>query len=247
MRLELFFNGTPYQFARIALDYAVSRLDGDKWSHLFIEWPQCETCKPDADYTAILIHSPETLRPPEYRHPASVTAELQPSGQTRLIVEAENTDWPGLAEWWELLHAEMKRLGRLDAQLRPNGNAGDSNVTIIAQSVNIGSDVAGRDITKEPPSRQPATSAALGDGLSAKGEPTSYDLANLRQNLAKHFNIDELRTLCFDLGIEHENLPETKDGMARELVAYCERTGKIPELVAQCRTLRPNVSWEEVP
>ncbi len=35
-----------------------------------------------------------------------------------------------------------------------------SGVTIIAQSVNIGGDVAVGDITKEPPSRQPATSVA---------------------------------------------------------------------------------------
>ena len=70
-------------------------------------------------------------------------------------------------------------------------------------------------------------------------------LANLRQNLAEHFNKDELRTLCFDMGIKHENLPaDTLDGMARELVACCERTGKIPELVAQCRKRHPKVSWE---
>ena len=63
--------------------------------------------------------------------------------------------------------------------------------------------------------------------------------AKLRENLAEHFNKDELCTLCFDLGIKHENLAaDTIDGMARELVAYCERTGKIPELVAQCRKLR---------
>ena len=70
-------------------------------------------------------------------------------------------------------------------------------------------------------------------------------LAKLRQNLAEHFSIDELRTLCFDMGIKHENLPaDTLDGMARELVSYCERACRIPELVAQCRKLRPNVAWE---
>jgi hypothetical protein len=74
----------------------------------------------------------------------------------------------------------------------------------------------------------------------------SYHRTKLRRNLAEHFNKDELRTLCFDLGIEHENLPEAKDGMARELVAYCVRTGRIAELVAKCRELRPNVSWPEV-
>ncbi len=67
----------------------------------------------------------------------------------------------------------------------------------------------------------------------------------LRRNLAEHFNKDELLTLCFDLSIKHENLAaDTLDGMARELVDYCQRTVQTPALIAKCRELRPNVSWE---
>ncbi len=69
--------------------------------------------------------------------------------------------------------------------------------------------------------------------------------AKLRQNLEEHFSKEELRTLCFDLGIKYENFPEALDGMAREIVAYCERTGHIPELLAYCLKLRPKVSWSE--
>ncbi len=69
------------------------------------------------------------------------------------------------------------------------------------------------------------------------------DLAELRRKIAEHFNKDELRTLCFDLGIEHENLPETKDGMARELVAHCQRQERTSELAAVCQKLRPRVEW----
>ena len=83
--------------------------------------------------------------------------------------------------------------------------------------------------------------------LRAQGSHPTDHRAVLRQNLVDHFNREELRTLCFDLGIEHENLPDAKESLARELVAHCERTGKIRELVAQCRKLRPNVSWEVVP
>ena len=69
--------------------------------------------------------------------------------------------------------------------------------------------------------------------------------AKLRRNLVECFNLDELRTLCFDMGIKYENLLAfTLDGMARELVDYCKRAGKIRELVAKCRELRPNISWE---
>lgn len=86
-----------------------------------------------------------------------------------------------------------------------------------------------------------------GKGASAEGKRKLEYRAELRQNLTGRFNRDELRTLCFDLGIEHENLPETKDGMARELVAYCERTGSISRLVAKCGELRPNDAWEDKP
>ena len=72
-------------------------------------------------------------------------------------------------------------------------------------------------------------------------------LAELRQNLATHFNREELRTLCFDLDIDHENLPEAKDSMARELVAHCERRQCILELARKCRKLRPEVAWPSLP
>jgi hypothetical protein len=84
-------------------------------------------------------------------------------------------------------------------------------------------------------------------GERAEGTLPPEYRADLRRNLAEYFNRDELRTLCFDLGIDHESLPEEKDGMARELVAYCERHSRIPELVEKCRELRPNVLWEDKP
>lgn len=86
-----------------------------------------------------------------------------------------------------------------------------------------------------------------GKGTSAESKRTLEYRARLRQNLTERFNRGELRTLCFDLGIEYENLPEMKDGMARELVARCERTGSISALVAKCKELRPDVSWDDMP
>jgi hypothetical protein len=65
----------------------------------------------------------------------------------------------------------------------------------------------------------------------------------LRQNLASLFNKDELCTLCFDLGIQYDNLPSTLDGMARELVANCERHGRLSELAEKGKRLRPNALW----
>jgi tetratricopeptide (TPR) repeat protein len=69
------------------------------------------------------------------------------------------------------------------------------------------------------------------------------DRAVLRKRLSESFNKEELRTLCFDLGLEHDNLPDVRNGMARELVAHCERHGLIPHLIRECQRRRPNVHW----
>lgn len=66
-------------------------------------------------------------------------------------------------------------------------------------------------------------------------------LVDLRHIVQIHFSEGELRDLCFDLKVEYEGLAgEGKDGKVRELVAYLERRGRIPELIAACRDLRPN-------
>ena len=75
--------------------------------------------------------------------------------------------------------------------------------------------------------------------------PTHRHTVKLRENLVAHFNKEELRNLSFDLDIQYENLPETLDGMARELVAHCLRYGRFFELVEKCSKLRPIVSWED--
>ena len=67
----------------------------------------------------------------------------------------------------------------------------------------------------------------------------------LREKLAQYFNKEELRTLCFDLGIQYEDLPDTLEGMARDLVAFLDRRGRIPDLIARCRTLRPNLTYDQ--
>jgi len=74
------------------------------------------------------------------------------------------------------------------------------------------------------------------------------DLIKLRESLTACFDKEELRTLCFDLRVDYEILPgEGKEAKARELVAYFERRGRIPELVGLCAQLRPDVPWSDTP
>ena len=70
------------------------------------------------------------------------------------------------------------------------------------------------------------------------------DAAVLRDLLTTAFNMSELQTLCFDLGIDYECLPgRGKADMPRELVAYVKRTGQTTELLTRCRSLRPHIDW----
>ena len=68
--------------------------------------------------------------------------------------------------------------------------------------------------------------------------------SRLRQVLAERFDEGELRTLCFDLGIEYDDLPgKGRADKARELVAYLERRDRIPDLIEIGERIRPDVSW----
>ncbi len=72
--------------------------------------------------------------------------------------------------------------------------------------------------------------------------------AQLRRVLDEYFNETELRNLCFDMGIDYEGLSSGgKADKARELIAHCDRHGRVDELERRCRELRPNVPWTDRP
>ena len=53
----------------------------------------------------------------------------------------------------------------------------------------------------------------------------------LRKTLTTHFSEGELQTLCFDLGVDYDDLPgEGKADKARELVAYLDRRNQLAKL-----------------
>ena len=74
--------------------------------------------------------------------------------------------------------------------------------------------------------------------------PRFIDRELLRQTISKAFDDEELRTLCFALGVAYDDLPATgKSHKVRELVALCDRQDRLPALLAQCQKLRPNREW----
>ncbi len=73
-------------------------------------------------------------------------------------------------------------------------------------------------------------------------------LTRLRQILDTRFDLEELRTLCSDLGVDYDSLPgEGKAAKARELVNYLERHDRISDLVELGKQIRPGLSWEHTP
>lgn len=92
------------------------------------------------------------------------------------------------------------------------------------------------------------TGASVVGATSGRTTPKRKHLTRLREILDTHFSDGELRTICFDLDVEYNNLPgEGKADKARELIAYLERHGQIGELVETGRQLRPDVRWVSLP
>jgi hypothetical protein len=72
-------------------------------------------------------------------------------------------------------------------------------------------------------------------------------LTQLRESLVSHFDLEEFRTLCFDLGVNYDDLRgEGITAKARELVALLDRSGQISDLIEHCAKRRPNVNWKEI-
>lgn len=71
----------------------------------------------------------------------------------------------------------------------------------------------------------------------------TVDKTELLDRLRRHFNMTELRTLSFRLGINHEEIDrnEGQTAMARELIDYCIRHERLDELVALVNRLRPDI------
>lgn len=71
-----------------------------------------------------------------------------------------------------------------------------------------------------------------------------YDDARLRQVVTQHFSSEELRTLCFDLEVPHEDIVfgEHSASVLR-LIEYFLRRNELPRLVEALQKARPGVDW----
>jgi hypothetical protein len=68
------------------------------------------------------------------------------------------------------------------------------------------------------------------------------DLLRLHRFIGQHYDLEELRTLCFDLGIRYDDLGgEGIGAKARELVLLLGRCGRFDQLLIALRQSRPQL------
>jgi len=85
------------------------------------------------------------------------------------------------------------------------------------------------------------------DSISEKYVLENVDLAKLRWILTEYFSEGELRNLCFDLDVDHEDLPvESKEDLAREMIDYFRRRRRLAELTRAVLQERPQISRSEI-
>ena len=75
---------------------------------------------------------------------------------------------------------------------------------------------------------------------------TLSKLTELCQKLNACFDKSEIRSLCFELGVDYDNLPEAKDDAIRELIRFLARHRQIEELIVACRRVRPHIMWPDI-
>ena len=78
-------------------------------------------------------------------------------------------------------------------------------------------------------------------------ESTRY-LRELRRGMAQFFDLDELRSLMFDLELDWDELTgESKSAKCRACIMLLARQGRLNDLLVLLREERPAAAWPEIP
>jgi hypothetical protein len=79
---------------------------------------------------------------------------------------------------------------------------------------------------------------------TARPEADGNPLAVLRKQLIAACDVSQLKTICFDLGVDDEDLGTDKlSDMARELISHFARKRRLPELLSYLARERPEINW----
>jgi hypothetical protein len=91
---------------------------------------------------------------------------------------------------------------------------------------------------------KPFVNGTSANGTSLQDARANGPLTTLRQALVAGFDEEELKTLCFDLGVKYSDLSASgRANKARELVDYLDRQDRISELIEKLEERRPELGW----
>lgn len=84
----------------------------------------------------------------------------------------------------------------------------------------------------------------MGHLLEAIKLPYRLVSRELLDKMGECFNFEEMRTMCYDLGVDHENIRgDDKKSYMREVIGYFQRRGKFGIFLERLRAKRPEVDW----
>lgn len=88
------------------------------------------------------------------------------------------------------------------------------------------------------------------DAINNLTDDGKVEAVEIRENLRKHievaFNTEELEVLCFDIGLQFEDITPTnvpRPVIVVRLIKYCKRHGRYTDLLDKLRQERPNMDW----
>lgn len=70
----------------------------------------------------------------------------------------------------------------------------------------------------------------------------------LHKQILNHFSLSDLKLLCFDVGIEFDDLSgDTRPIKALSLLKEVAQKGRLPDLLTEVQAVRPLVDWKPIP
>ncbi len=77
----------------------------------------------------------------------------------------------------------------------------------------------------------------------------TIDPSKLLNILIDKFNVEELRTVIFRMGENHESVASGNvdiDSYARKLISFYKRRGRVEELIKTCKNIHPEIKWDDL-
>ena len=141
----------------------------------------------------------------------------------------------------EELKAELAQL-TYNADVHGGVVAQGDHATAVAEGgVNVKGDVQGPIITGS------GNTIITGQGAASASPPLPPQFTPLRKLMMQYFDLGELRTIAFDLGISYDDLRgSTRSEFVESLIGHCHRNGKLSQLLTLCRQQRGFVDWPNV-